>query len=125
MISVSVKKPKPANSSKKYKDAEIAAAAAAEDVALAVSAAANKWQHQQSKQLSPQEIVDLLAALEEEMAPMVLEDDLPGLSSPGRHCHSTRSLAAVGCHFLAVHTVILLSLQSFFAKMTVLPRSQA
>jgi hypothetical protein len=42
MISFSVKKPIPANSSKKYKDAEIAAAAAAEDVALAVSAAANK-----------------------------------------------------------------------------------
>ena len=42
-------------------------------------------------------------------------------ASPGGHCHSTPSLAAIGCHSLGVYTVILLSLLSFFAEVTVLP----
>ena len=46
---------------------------------------------------------------------------IAGLSSPGRHCHSTRSLAAIGCHSLGICTVILLSLLSFSAEMRVSP----
>jgi hypothetical protein len=42
-----------------------------------------------------------------------------GELSPGRHCHSTLSLAAIDCHSLGNHTVILLALLSFSAKMTV------
>ena len=36
-----------------------------------------------------------------------------GERSPGRHCHSTLSLAAIGCHCLGIYTVILRSLLSF------------
>ena len=42
-------------------------------------------------------------------------------TSPGRHCHSTRSLAVVECHSLGIYTLILLSLLSFSVKMTVSP----
>ena len=44
----------------------------------------------------------------------------PG-SSPGRRCHSTLPLAVTGRHPLGIGTVILLSLLSFSAKMTVSP----
>ena len=44
-----------------------------------------------------------------------------GERSPGRHCHFTLSLAAVDCRSIGIYTVILLSLLSFFAEMTVSP----
>jgi hypothetical protein len=48
-----------------------------------------------------------------------MRSDSNGDSSPRRHCHSILSLAAIGCHSLEIYTVILLSLLSFSAKMTV------
>jgi hypothetical protein len=47
-----------------------------------------------------------------------------GRTSAGRHCHSTRSLTVVGCHFLAMYTVILLSLLSFSVRMTDSPMAR-
>ena len=44
---------------------------------------------------------------------------LRGDTSPGRHCHSTLSLAVIDCSSLGIYTVILLSLLSLSAKMTV------
>jgi hypothetical protein len=44
-------------------------------------------------------------------------------TSPGRHCHSTRSLTGIACHFLGFYTVILQSSLSFSAKMTLLLRA--
>ena len=44
-----------------------------------------------------------------------------GAASRGRHCHSTLSLNAIVCHSLGICTLILLSLLSFSAKMTVSP----
>jgi hypothetical protein len=42
-------------------------------------------------------------------------------SSPGRHCHSTPSLAVIDVHSLGIYTTILLSLRSLSVKMTVSP----
>ena len=42
-------------------------------------------------------------------------------ASPGRHCHSTLPLLAIGCHSSEIHTVILLPRLSCFAKMAVSP----
>jgi hypothetical protein len=39
----------------------------------------------------------------------------PRGGSPGRHCHSTLALAAIGCHSLGVYAVILL-LAGFFCR---------
>ena len=44
-----------------------------------------------------------------------------GLASPGRHCHSTLSLAVIICHSLGIYTVVLWSLLSFSVKMKVSP----
>jgi ABC-type multidrug transport system fused ATPase/permease subunit len=44
-----------------------------------------------------------------------------GRPSPGRHCHSTLTLAVIDCHSLGIYTVILLPLLSCSAKMTVSP----
>ena len=44
-------------------------------------------------------------------------------SSPGRHCHSTRSLTAIGGHPVGIHTVVLPSSPSFPVKTTVPPRA--
>jgi hypothetical protein len=44
-----------------------------------------------------------------------------GKCRPWRVCHSTLSLTAIGCHSLGIHTLILLPLLSFSAKMTVPP----
>ena len=44
-----------------------------------------------------------------------------GSTSPGRHCHSTLSLTAIHCHSLAICTVIVLSLLSVSAQITVPP----
>jgi hypothetical protein len=41
------------------------------------------------------------------------------IASPGRHCHSTLSLTAIGCHSLVISTVLLLLMLSFSVKMTV------
>ena len=41
--------------------------------------------------------------------------------SPGRHCHSTLSLAVIDRHSLGIYTVILLPLLPFSVKMTVSP----
>ena len=46
-------------------------------------------------------------------------------ASHGRYCHSTLSLTGVDYHSLAIHTLILLSLLSFSAKMTVSPVATA
>jgi hypothetical protein len=45
------------------------------------------------------------------------------LPSPGRHCHSTLSLAVIDCHSLGIYILILLPLLSFLpkSKMTVSP----
>jgi hypothetical protein len=40
---------------------------------------------------------------------------------PGRHCHSTLSLTAIGCHCLGIYKIILLSLLSFSVKSRVAP----
>ena len=36
-----------------------------------------------------------------------------------RHCHSTLPLTVIGCHYLGIYMIILLSLLSFSVKMTV------
>jgi hypothetical protein len=46
-------------------------------------------------------------------------------ASHGQHCHSTLPLTTIGCHSLGIYPVILLSLLSFSAKMTVSPRATA
>ena len=43
--------------------------------------------------------------------------------SPGRHCHSTLPLTAIGCHPKGIYTIILLSLLPPSAQMTVLPHA--
>jgi hypothetical protein len=55
------------------------------------------------------------------------EDQRLGLEapSPGRHCHFTLSLTVIGCHSLAVYTVILLSLLSTSVKMTDSPMASS
>ena len=47
-----------------------------------------------------------------------------GATNQGRHCHSTRSLAAIDCHSFGVYTVTLLVLLSFSVRMTVSPRAR-
>ena len=42
------------------------------------------------------------------------------VARPGRHCHSTLSLTGIVWRSLGIYTVILLSLLSFYVKMTVL-----
>ena len=46
----------------------------------------------------------------------VLAGPRKGEASRGRRCHSTLSLAAIGCHPLRNYTLILLSLLSFLSK---------
>ena len=53
---------------------------------------------------------------------MVIPASLPaGDYSPGRHCHSTLSLATIDCRSLLTHALILLVLLSLSVKMTVRP----
>jgi hypothetical protein len=57
----------------------------------------------------------------------MLEDlapSAPGRPSPGRHCHSTLLLTAIGCHSVGIHTAILLPLLSLSAKMTASPMAR-
>jgi hypothetical protein len=42
--------------------------------------------------------------------------EITGGRSPGRHCHSALSLAAIDYHSRGIYTVILLSLLSFLSK---------
>jgi hypothetical protein len=42
-------------------------------------------------------------------------------SSPWQHCHSTRSLTAIGCHVLGIHILILLPLLPLSVKMAASP----
>jgi hypothetical protein len=47
-----------------------------------------------------------------------------GLLGHGRHCHSTQSLAGIGCHSLGVYLLTLLSLLSFSVEMIVSPMAR-
>ena len=44
-----------------------------------------------------------------------------GAASPGRHCHSTLPLTAIGCHSVGIHTLILLSLLSLSVEIQCRP----
>ena len=51
-------------------------------------------------------------------------DKIGGATSPGRHCHSTPSSTGIDCHSVGIHTVLLWSLLSCSAKVTVPPRAR-
>ena len=50
---------------------------------------------------------------------VVINTVVDGANSLGRHCYSTLPLTVIDCHSLLIYTVILRSLWSFSAAMTV------
>jgi hypothetical protein len=49
-------------------------------------------------------------------APLIVLGSKTSLASPGQHCHSTLSLAVIGCHSFGIYTIILPSFLSFHVK---------
>ena len=76
------------------------------------------WCQRLSNTLTPAQ-VQLLGALNGLLFPKFAGRCAPDKPSPGRHCHSTRSLAGIGCHPAGIYTAVLLLLLSVSAKMTV------
>ena len=70
-----------------------------------------------------------LAAIDANLDRVLLRGIGPGLDgdgalSPGRHCHSTRPSAAIGCHPLGLHRIILRPLLTFAVRVKASPRAR-